>query len=81
MRPADMAWPPIWSTRQSELDAERLHAQQREATLRGELATALARVAELEATVAGLTARLDQLVEDRQFYYGLWVDSVGAKHD
>ena len=27
---------PLWSTRQGQLDAERLHAQQREATLTGE---------------------------------------------
>ena len=75
MRPRDMAWPPIWSSRQSERDAELLHHAQQVATLAGERGVALARVAELEVTVAGLEARVTQLVEDRQFYYGLWIDS------
>ena len=75
MRPEIMAWPPLWSTRQSQLDAERLHAQQREATLTGERDAALQRVAELEAAVAELEARLDQAVGDKAFYMGLWIDS------
>ena len=75
MQPRDMAWPPIWSTRQGRLDAERLHAQQREATLAGERDAALRRVAELEATVAGIQARLDQAITDRMFYYQLFQDA------
>jgi len=76
MRPRDMAWPPIWSTRQSELDAERLHHAQLAATLAGERDAALRECARLREQVAGLEARVAQLVEDRQFYYGLWSDSV-----
>ena len=66
---------PLWSTRQGALDAERLHAKQREATLTGERDAALQRVAELEATVAGLQARLDQAINDRMFYYQLFQDA------
>jgi hypothetical protein len=66
---------PVWSTRQSQLDAERLHAQQREATLAGELAAALRECEELRATVAGLEARLDQAIDDRLFYYQLFQDA------
>ena len=75
MRPADMAWPPIWSTRRGQLDAERLHAQQREATLAGERDAALRECAELRATVAGLEARLNQAIDDRLFYYQLFQDA------
>ena len=75
MRPRDMAWPPIWSSRQSERDAERLHAQQREATLAGERDAALRECAELRATVAGLEARLNQAIDDRLFYYQLFQDA------
>lgn len=66
---------PIWSTKQGALDAGRLHAQQREATLAGERDAALQRVAELEATVAGLQARLDQAIDDMLFYYQLFQDA------
>ena len=66
---------PMWSTRQGELDAERLHAQQREATLAGERDAALRRVAELDAAVAGLEARLNQAINDRMFYYQLFQDA------
>jgi hypothetical protein len=65
----------LWSTRQGALDAERLHAKQREATLTGERDAALQRVAELEATVAGLQARLDQAIDDMLFYYQLFQDA------
>ena len=75
MRLADVVGVPMWSSKQSELDAERLHAQQREATLTGERDAALQRVAELEATVAGLQARLDQAINDRMFYYQLFQDA------
>ena len=70
-----LAGVPMWSTRQGALDAERLHAQQREATLAGERDAARARVAELEVTVAGLQARLDQAITDRMFYYQLFQDA------
>ena len=66
---------PIWSTKQGALDAGRLHAQQRVATLTGERDAALRRVAELEATVAGLQARLEAHEGDKAFYMGLWIDS------
>ena len=66
---------PIWSTKQGALDAGRLHGQQREATLAGERDAARARVAELEVTVAGLQARLDQVITDRMFYYQRFQDA------
>ena len=66
---------PLWSTRQGALDAERLHAKQREATLTGERDAALQRVAELEATVARLQAQLAQALADKAFYMRLWIDS------
>lgn len=75
MRLADVVGVPIWSTKQGALDAGRLHAQQREATLAGERDAALQRVAELEATVAGLQARLDQAIDDMLFYYQLFQDA------
>ena len=62
-------------TRQGALDAERLHAKQREATLTGERDAALQRVAELEATVARLQAQLAQALADKAFYMRLWIDS------
>ena len=58
-----------------EREALRLHHAQRVATLTGERDAALARVAELEAMVAGLQARLDQAINDRQFYYQLFQDA------
>jgi hypothetical protein len=67
---------PMWSSKQNQLDAERLHAQQREATLAGELAVALRECAELRATVAGLEARLDQAIDDRLNYYQLFIDAT-----
>lgn len=75
MRPTDMAWPPLWSTRQSERDAERLHHAQQVATLAGERDAALRECAELRATVAGLEARLNQAIDDRMFYYQLFQDT------
>jgi len=75
-----MAWPPIWSTRRGQLDAERLHAQQQVATLTGERDAARARVAELEATVAGLTARLADAEQGKAFYMGLFQDVQKGDH-
>ena len=66
---------PLWSTRQGALDAERLHAKQREATLTGERDAARARVAELVATVAELEWQLANALGDKAFYMGLWIDS------
>ena len=66
---------PMWSSKQGQLDAERLHAQQREATLTGERDAALARVAELEATVAGLEARLADAEQGKVFYMALFQDA------
>jgi hypothetical protein len=65
----------LWSTRQGALDAERLHHAQLVATLAGERDVALRRVAELEATVAGMEARVKEHENDKAFYMGLFVDS------
>jgi hypothetical protein len=66
---------PLWSTKQGRMDAERLHAQQREASLTGERDAALARVAELEATVTGLQARLTDAEQGKAFYMALFQDA------
>jgi hypothetical protein len=65
----------MWSTRQSERDAERLHHAQLVATLAGERDAALRECAELRATVAGLEAQLKEHENDKAFYMGLWIDS------
>ena len=70
---------PMWSTRQGALDAERLHAQQREATLAGERDAALRECAELRATVAGLEARLEAAQADTAFYRAAFCDEFKAK--
>ena len=66
---------PMWSTRQGELDAERLHHAQQVATLTGEWDAARRECAELRERVAGLEARVTGLVEDRAFYYQLFQDA------
>ena len=75
MRLADVVGVPMWSSRQSERDAERLHHAQTVATLAGERDAALRECAELRATVAGLEARLKEHQDDKAFYMGLFVDS------
>ena len=58
-----------------EREALRLHHAQQVATLTGERDAARRECAELRAQVAGLEARVTQLVEDRQFYYQLFQDA------
>jgi len=61
--------------RAAEAEALRLHHAQQVATLTGERDAALRRVAELEAAVAGLTARLADAEQGKAFYMGLWIDN------
>lgn len=75
MNVLDIVGVPLWSTRQGQLDAERLHHAQQVATLAGERDAALRECAELRATVAGLEARLNQAIDDRMFYYQLFQDT------
>ena len=69
MRLADVVGVPMWGSK-ADQRADEL------ATLAGERDAARAECAVLRAQVAGLEARVNQLVEARQFYYGLWSDSV-----
>jgi hypothetical protein len=75
MNVLDLIGVPMWSTKQGRMDAERLHTQQQAATLTGERDAALARVAELEATVAGLEARLADAEQGKAFYMALFQDA------
>jgi hypothetical protein len=78
MRLADVVGVPMWSTRQGQLDAERLHHRQQVATLAGERDAALRECAELRATVAGLEARLNQAIDDKLNYYQLFIDATNT---
>ena len=68
MNVIDLVGVGLWPTRRAQADA-------RLATLTGERDAALARVAELEATVARLQAQLAQALADKAFYMRLWIDS------
>ena len=68
MNVADMVGVALWSSKTAQRTDEL-------ATLTGERDAARARVAELEATVAGLEARLNQAINDRMFYYQLFQDA------